>query len=474
MIASAWRDQSLTDAARRDAVQLQGAWRNQATDLRLGLAHFSDRFADGNTGDSTVLEAGASQRLLGNRLEVNASSSIALSGTDSIDLPTRHRFGASYALTNDIRAIGVYEIAEGDAIDARTIKGGVEVSPWAGARVSTTLGQQDIDEYGKRSFAAFGLAQSLAVTEHLTLDATVDGNRQIGGVEIERVINPAQPVASGGQLGQDGELFEDFTAITLGAGWRKDRWSAVARGEWRDGEFADRTGATLGVIRQLGEGSVVGSGFTWTRAEGETGTMSEIFDATISAAHRPDECPFAFLAKLEYRSDEVEGAILGETGPAGRTALIVDGDAVSRRLLGSLSTNWSPRGYDEDDEGLFQRTEIGLFVGARYNFDAFEQFDIEGFSVLGGLDARIGIGERFEIGGRASVRHSVTDDVTDFAIGPEIGFVPTDDVLLSVGYNVTGFRDRDFAAARFTERGLYANLRVKFDADSFSFLGLGR
>ncbi len=85
-------------------------------------------------------------------------------------------------------------------------------------------------------------------------------------------MNVDQPVASGGQFGPGGNtLFEDFTAFTLGAAYRKDRWSATARGEYRDGEFANRKGVTLGAIRQLGEGSVVGSGFTLTEAEGTTG-----------------------------------------------------------------------------------------------------------------------------------------------------------------------------------------------------------
>ena len=42
-------------------------------------------------------------------------------------------------------------------------------------------GRQDIAEYGKRSFAAFGLSQSLPVSASLTLDATLDGNRSLGG-----------------------------------------------------------------------------------------------------------------------------------------------------------------------------------------------------------------------------------------------------------------------------------------------------
>lgn len=475
---SVWRDESLTDDRRRDAVQLSGTWRSRATDLRLGIAHFADQLADGSTANSTVLEAGATQRLFDNRLEIAASSSVALDDAESIDLPARHQVSARYALNSDIRLVALYETAQGNELDARTFRAGIEASPWQGGRVNAGLGQQDIDEFGPRTFAAFGLAQSIAVSDTMSVDFTVDSSHTISGGEIEPIINPDHPVASGGQLGQDGSLYEDFFATTMGVSWRKDRWSANLRGEFRDGQFARRYGITAGAIRQLGEGSVVGSGMAWTRAEGDNGAMTEIVDGAVSIAHRPANDEFAFLAKLEYRSDAVRGAVAGELGPAGRTALLINGDANSRRLVASLSGNWSPRGNDDEDgepeDGFFQRSEIGLFVGARYNFDSFEGFDIDGWTGIVGADARVGIGERFDIGAIGTVRHAFDDGTTSFAFGPQIGFVPSDDVLLTIGYNVTGFRDRDFAATRFTEEGIYAGIRIKFDADSFDFLGLGR
>lgn len=474
VLGSAWQDDSLVDQARRRAAQLQLGYTVKDTDLRIGVAHFNDRLPDGSRNTSTVIEGGATQRLFDNTLELSASSSIALGDAESVDLPARHRFGMRYALTNDVRLVGLYEIANGENINARTLRGGVEVTPWSGATVVTAIGKQSIDENGNRSFASFGLAQSIQITPSLTLNATVDGSRTIGRSEpTDDIVNPAQPVSTGGHFGQDGTQFEDFTAVTLGAAWRKDRWSAVARGEYRDGEFAERKGMTFGAIRQLGEGSVVGSGFTWTKADGENGTSTGIFDASLAFAHRPDESEFAMLGKLEYRSDVVTNAVEGETGPAGRTALLISGDGKSRRLLASLSTNWSPRGVDNDGN-QYRRDEYGLFVGARYNFDRFEGFDLSGTSVLAGGEARIGIGERFEIGAIGTVRANLDDDVTSYSFGPQVGFTPATGMLLTVGYNVEGFHDEDFSAARNTDDGFYASVRFKFDADTFSFLGLGK
>jgi len=140
-----------------------------------------------------------------------------------------------------------------------------------------------------------------------------------------------------------------------------------------------------------------------------------------------------------------------------------------------MSGNWSPgsRARDEDGQAIrARRSEIGLFGAVRYNFDRADGYTLEGTTLLGGLDARIGIGPRFELGATATVRAALADGATSFAIGPQIGFVPAKDVLLTLGYNVTGFRDRDFAAARTTTRGVFAGLKAKFDAGSLGFLGL--
>jgi hypothetical protein len=478
-VGSVWQDESLIDAARRRAAQGQLVLTRQRTDLRIGLVHFNDRLVNGGHASSTVLEAGATQRLFDSKLELSAGTAVALGKAESLDLPARHRLGVRYAITQDVRLVGTYEIADGETLNSRQLRGGIEVSPWQGGQVVTTLGQESIGERGTRSFAAFGLTQTLQVSPALTIDATIDGNRTLGGAAANAdnaggVINPAQPVASGGQI-NGGLLFEDFTAVTFGAAWRKDRWSVTARGEVRDGETADRKGFTFGAIRQLGEGSLVGSGGTWTRAETAGGAVSEIVDASIAFAHRPDASPLAMLGRLEFRSDRVTGAVAGEAGGAGgagRTALVVDGDAQSRRLVASLSTNLSPRG--DNDGAEVRRHEFALFLGARHNFDQFEGTEFFGTSVLVGGDARIGIGERFELGASATVRSNLNDEVTSFAYGPTIGVVPVKGMLVTLGYNIEGFRDGDFGAARNTSKGVFAAVRMAFDADSFSFLGLGR
>ena len=111
-------------------------------------------------------------------------------------------------------------------------------------------------------------------------------------------------------------------------------------------------------------------------------------------------------------------------------------------------------------------------------FDGWDTHENEGgakgrlFNLLTGLDLHFGITDRIEIGGAATARFNLSDHTTNYAIGPQIAFVPAQDVVLTIGYNVSGFKDRDFAAARNTNDGVFAAMRVKLDRDTFGFLGL--
>ena len=473
VVTSGWYDDSLTDGTRRIAVQTGLVWHTAKGDARLGVAHFDDKLQDGTSARSNVIEASVARRFMNNKLELSAATSFAVGKAASVDLPERHRFSARYAVTPDVKLVVTYEIANGENIDARTARVGVEVSPWSGGRITTALASQDIAEAGRRSFAAFGLSQSIPVTKNLTLDATLDSNKTIGGsVDASKLVNPAQPAASGGTINDSGSLGEDYTALTFGGSWHAGKWSATGRGEWRDGQFANHRGVIFGAIRQLGDGTMVGTGFTWTRANAANGASSEIYDGSLAAAYRPAGSNFAFLIKLQYRSDRVHGAVAGETGPAGRTALTVDGDARSDRLIASVSGDWTPRSSVNGE--YVQRTNVGFFAAARHNFDSVDGIDLAGTTLLGGLDLRYGLGDHFEIGGIGSVRHNLTDRTTNYSYGPQVGLSPTKDVLLMLGYNFSGYRDADFSGARSTDQGLFASVKMKLDAKSFGFLGLGQ
>jgi uncharacterized repeat protein (TIGR01451 family) len=466
---SAWQEDQLTTDARRRAGRLLGEYRTKSTDLRAGVTIAEDLRSDGQFARSTIGQIGATRRLFDNRLELGAQTEVPIGDDASVDFPARHKFGARFAVTPDVQLVGAYEIAQGETVDARTARIGFDLKPWAGARLTSTLNQQDIAEYGPRSFAAYGLVQSVQVNKRWSVDFSLDGNKTLGGIDPAAVLSPNQPVASGGFLPGDGTLTEDFTAVTAGATYRAGRWSVTGRAEYRAGDRGDRYGLTAAALRQIGEGSALAGAFTLFDAESDGGVATRATNLALSWAHRPQASRWSFLEKLELREDRVTGAVRGQPGPIGGAPLLIGGNARSRRIVNSLSVNFSPT-ISRDGEHL-DRSEFSVFWGTRYVFDRYGDQDIEGWSNMVGVDLRFDVSDRIEVGGSGNIRQGAGGDVFAYAVGPNLGLRPFDNGWLSVGYNVVGFEDRDFDRARYTRSGPYVTMRLKFDQD---VLGLAR
>ena len=470
LTGSAWREDYLLTDARRTAARGTVEYRSDGLTGRVGLTYADDRLADGRGARSAILQVGATKRFFDNKLELDAQTELPLGRRDeSIDFPARHRLSARYAVTRDVQLVGAYEVADGEHLDARTVRIGFDLAPWAGARISASGNVQDIAEYGPRSFAAFGLSQSLVLDEHWSVDLSLDSNKTLSGIDPARVLNPLHPVATGGFVGSGDRLTEDFTAVTAGATYRASAWSVTGRAEYRAGEEGDRYGFTAAALRQIGDGKAAGGALRWFAAsEGPTETRTA--DLQLSWAHRPSDSRWSLLEKLELREDRVSGAVAGVPGPLG-LPLSVSGNARSRRMVNSLSINYSANAAMGD---LLDRSELSLFWGARYVADKLGDDDIRGWSNLVGADLRLDISRKIDLGIAATVRHGADARALAWSAGPSIGLSPFENGWLSLGWNLVGFDDRDFEESRYTRSGPYARMRFKFDQLSLRELGLGR
>lgn len=478
---SAWQQEQLGSGARRRAARLLAEYDGGTTRGRVGLTHADDVLASGDRNRSTLLQLGVTQQLFNQKLELDAQTEFAIGGDDaSVDFPTTHRIGARWKLMQDVNLVGSYEIADGDTVRARTARLGFDLAPWAGGRLLATANQQDISEYGPRSFAAYGLAQSLKLSERLTVDLSVDGNKTLGGISAGDIVNPGQPVAVGGFLGNAGQITEDFVAISTGATYRDDIWTMTGRAEYRDGELANRYGVQIGALRQLGEGRALGALASWTKANGAPGTAStETAQFEMSWAHRPAASSLAWLNKSELRYDAISNAVAGTPGPIGGPALTVSGNVKSFRAINSLSVNWTPladrgdrRRPGSDARSWIEAGEFGFFWGTRYSSDKFGADDVKGWSNLLGADARFTISDIADIGASGSVRISTGGDTVSYAGGPTLTLAPFKNANLTLGYNFAGFRDRDFESTRYSRSGAFVTFKLKFDQTSFQALGL--
>ena len=77
------------------------------------------------------------------------------------------------------------------------------------------------------------------------------------------------------------------------------------------------------------------------------------------------------------------------------------------------------------------------------------------------------INNKWDIGVLAPTLNSPQGGGQQYAYGIEIGRLITKNVWASIGYNVSGFSDRDLTGSDYMTKGVYARLRFKFDESAF-------
>jgi uncharacterized repeat protein (TIGR01451 family) len=472
---SAYREEYMNSQAKRDVATASVEFRNNNTSMRAGVTHADDTTQQGQEATSTLLQLGASQRLLDGKLDITADSDFSISGSgsdsESVDYPTRYRVGASYAIRPDVRLVARHEITDGEDFNSATTQFGIDAAPWAGARLATTLNQQDMNENGKRSFANLGLTQSLLLGKNWGVDVSIDSNQTFsGGIDPDKVLNPAHPVASGGHLSRS-RLTDDFIAVSTGATYRTDLWSWNSRVEYRDADSGNQYGIQSSLLRQIENGVSLSLAARAFRFDQEDSSRTTSANVEASVAWRPLGSRWSILDKLEVRMDKVENGVVGGYNPFGNSGLTVTGDAKSWRIVNNFALN-RVSGAWGDNDSLEQRSEFTVYYGSKYVLSRFDAQDFKGYTHLLGIEARLDLTTWLDLGVAGSIRHSLEANNFAFAVGPTIGVTPFANAWISVGYNILGFRDRDFEESRYTRDGFYIMMRLKFDQQTTQDLGL--
>jgi hypothetical protein len=395
--------------------------------------------------------------LFDSKLSVTLQTQFAPGGqSDSVDFPIRHQIQLAYRITPGIRLIGGYEIANGDGYVAHTKQVGFDVAPWTGAKLMSTLNQQAMGEDGGRTYAQYGLSQSVPIGKNWTLDGTLDASNTMKG-EFPKgaVVNPFQPVTSGGYVGQD-QTNGDYAAATIGATYRQTLWSVNGRLEYRNADSGDRWGITTNFLRTLGQGKTLASSIKGYTIKDKTGVVATYATADTALAFRPLDSRWSVLERLELRHESADAGF-SDSNSLGVPAY-GGGDQVTSRIINNLAVN-----YRTGPEGLGHGTEATLYYGAKYVAGRFADDTYDGYIDVTGFELRHDVGTRFDIGVSGSVQHAWSRAAWSWSGGPSVGVSPAQNTWISAGYNVSGYRDRDFEDDRYTRQGPYVTMRLKFD-----------
>ncbi len=463
LTGTAWHQQQLDAPGRRTAVDARLEWRRAAGTAYIGTLWSMDRGMNGEDRNSRLVTLGGTQALPGGKLTLAAQTQIAPGGDKaSVDFPVRHQLTAAYRVLPGIRLIGGYEIADGKDFTARTGQFGIDVAPWRGGKLMSTLNRQGVRENAGRTFAQYGLSQSLPLGPRWTVDATLDAASTVRGrIPEGAAINAFQPVAPGGSLSaitdRGGERANgDYAAVTLGAAYSAARWSWNGRAEYRAADAGNRFGITTNMLRSLGEGRTLASSLRWYRVTQDDGAIAATATADLALAWRPLDSRWSFLDRLQFRNERADAGFTGRN-VAGIPAIGGSYQA-SLRAINNLAVN-----YRSGAEGVGHGIEATGYYGAKWVRGRFGADEYTGYVDVTGVELRLDIASSFDIGVQGAVQHAWSRHALAFSVGPMLGASPAKDLWFSIGYNIAGYRDRDFSADRQTRAGPYVTLRLKFD-----------
>ncbi len=456
-----YREQNQTTGAQRDVVEAKSNWYNDGLSLSGGARIATE--ADGQGREATVRQilGGVGYELLDKRLTLRANAEldgggsdngVAPTGSTSTAFPNRLILGADYKLTSTVTVFGQHELARGDEFKADTTRVGLRMQPWTGGEVLGSLGSQSSLD-GNRLYGNMGLVQKWKITDEWAVDFGVDRSQTFSS-SSPTGFQAAQAPASGTAGGSGTSVVSttpgvtstslvagDYTALFAGGAYRHNDWSGNGRIEWRTSDTDQRVNFLIGAQRNLENGRAAAAGLIYTSASGTLNSSK--LDARLSYASRPLNAQWIWLDRLQYVHDSTHDL-------AGRV--------LTRKLINNLNANWMPT----------RQTQIALQYGIKYVRDSIDSQAYTGVTDLMGVEAQQDIGEHFDIGLHASRLHSWKRSASDLHLGLSVGFKATTNSWLSVGYNQRGFVDPDFTGAAYRARGLYLNLRVKFDQDTFN------
>lgn len=431
--SDAFRQENLTNDAVRDMAELQGKYTEKRYEYFGGVRYAQDTFIDGTTQTSDQIFVGTRYQMT-DRLSVTFRHDQSIGNENAnTDFPTRTTLGADYKLTDSSTLFASQELTHGAQQDTSMSRVGLRSAPWTGGQVSSTVENQT-SENGERLFSTLGLKQTWQVSKQWTVDAGLDRSETIKQTTSATTVPPQQfntnvPPASGGP---------DFTALSLGAGYKADKWAWTGRVEERFSDDEKKFSVLSGVNGEASEGLGLAAGVQVFQSSFTTGGRTANDDVRLGLVYRPKNSDWIVLDRMDLLVDERRDDTFNYD---------------NWRVVNNMNTNYKA-GPD---------TQFSLQYACKYVRETIDDLDYRGYTDLTGLEVRYDLTKKWDIGVRGRILHSWSVDQYQYGTGLSLGYNFVKNVLIRVGYNITGFTDKDFSKADFTSEGPFIKLSLKFD-----------
>ena len=436
------RTGDVATGAHRDAVQLR-ADHAFANGIRVegGVRHASEKTPA--TADNTSVGTTPNEftSVLGKvtmpipglpQASVNANYEQSIKGDDRKVMG----FGGEYKLSASARLYGRFEQISSLSGPNGLTPSQKNTTTVFGVDTKVTESTQVFTEYRGRSAidgasaeASMGVRNTWAIAEGLRVTNT-----------FER-LQPVQRLANS-------TTSNESTALTGGVEYTANPlWKGSARLELRNSTATDSQLSTLSLAYKMSREWSLLTRNTWTNTttKGATPGDQTRWNFQIGAAYRDtDSNKLSAVTRFEHREekDTVAAPMLKR---ALNIASIHANYQPQRAVV--MSARYSTKFVDEDSLGIASKSS-GHLVSGRITYDITSKWDI---GLVASLHGDGGFANR------------------KMGLGLEAGYLLQENLWLSAGFNLFGFKDKDLAGQDFTDKGFYLRLRYKFDESLFDW-----
>ena len=425
----AYREENLQTGDTRDSGEVTAKHSGDRLSYSAGLRATKDNLVGRENRESILAIARASLEVPKHGVTFQLAHEQPLGGKDTVSaFPRRTTLGVDKTIGRKATASIRHEILQGGDNHSMNTTVGLTTTPWTGVAI-TASSDLMTNDLGRRLGATVGLDQQVQLSEKWSASAGVRNRRVLDqtGEYIE-----VAPDAAISPLEQN----EDFTSAYAGIGYRDEVMTGSMRGEARNSVSGDTWIGTAALARELSETlSVAGAVRGVFNEAVDNPNATSLLDARIGGAWRPRGEDTVIFDRLDLKHEKNQ---LGET-----TTKIVNNFAMNTMVADNwqLSANYGAKHVRADIAGTKHSNWTHL-LGAETRFDVHEKIDL---------------GLRGQLMTSSGLRS------TQYSYGPSIGIAPVKNVWINAGYNVTGFKDEDFEAAEYSRKGVYLQMRIKFD-----------
>ncbi|NRB38944.1 MAG: OmpA family protein [Pseudomonadales bacterium] len=432
-----------SDAMRR-AIEGGYHYRPATWDMFIGAAIVEDTDAFNKKHQSELLRTGLQKELYNNRLRLRALSEWALSNDDVIDYPTRHTFGADYAITSAIDAFAEYEVTDGSAVNSSTVRTGLRSRPWENGVVNTSVVKED-HEFSDRTFAVFGLIQTVPINQQWRMSFSYDQTKTLERNFYPRV-NPDTTIASGTTntvLSTNGAIDEDFWASTVGASYKSGLYLFDSRVEYRSAATNDKYGIFTSWQRNLNQGVAHALRFLMFNTDYVFANNEIDSQLRYSSVIRPIGGHWFIFNRTELKF--LDNGLLQQ-------------GTQEKKFVEHIAINYMPSAD----------WQYATHLGYKYTVTETERYEFKNNTFILGNELRHDINEHWDVGGHYHLLTALDLGLQEYSYGLSAGVDVARNMWLSLGYNFDGFEDDDFDANGYTAQGPFLKLRFKFDQNTFN------